>query len=104
MDKIRNDTIIQYLDLIKSNYSDIDSAWLFGSYVKGMSTDDSDIDLALIFKNLDDSDRFDTQVKLMMLASEIDSRIEPHPFSLDDFQSGNPFANEIMKTGIRISA
>jgi hypothetical protein len=40
----------------------------------------------------------------MILASEIDSRIEPHPFSLDDFQFGNPFASEIMKTGIRIPA
>ncbi len=50
-----------------------------------------DIDLALIFSDLDSSNRFDIQVQLMMLASQIDTRIEPHPISHDDFQSNNPF-------------
>ena len=95
MDKISNNKVTQYLRLIKKKYSNIDSVYLFGSHVKGTSTEDSDIDLALIFSNLDDSNRFDIQVQLMMLASNIDSRIEPHPISLDEFQSGNPFVVEI---------
>jgi predicted nucleotidyltransferase len=77
---------------------------LFGSYAKGKSTDDSDIDIALIFKNLDDSKRFDIQVQLMLLAAQIDSRIEPHPISHEDFNSGNPFVVEIKKTGIEVAA
>ena len=40
----------------------------------------------------------------MFLASQIDSRIEPHPISYDDFHSGNPFANEIRRTGIEIKS
>jgi hypothetical protein len=55
--------------------------------------------LALIFKNLHDSKRFDLQVQLMLLASQIDTRIEPHPISSDDFYSDNPFVVEIKKTG-----
>ncbi len=90
--------------MIKEKFSDIESVYLFGSYAKGKSTDDSDIDLALIFTNLDDSRRFDIQVQLMLLAAKIDSRIEPHPTSHEDFNSGNPFVVEIKKTGIKIAA
>ena len=104
MDKNIDSTIAKYLDLIKENFSDIERVYLFGSYAKGRSTDDSDIDVALIFTNLDDSKRFDIQVQLMMLAAQIDSRIEPHPISHDDFDSGNPFVVEIKKTGIEVAA
>lgn len=104
MDKNIDIAITKYLDLIKENFSDIEGAYLFGSYAKGKFTDDSDIDLALIFTNLDDSRRFDLQVQLMLLASKIDSRIEPHPISHEDFNSGNPFVIEIKKTGIEIAA
>ncbi|MEX0982897.1 MAG: nucleotidyltransferase domain-containing protein, partial [Bacteroidales bacterium] len=100
MDKNIDITIARYLNLIKKKFSDIESAFLFGSYAKGKSTDDSDIDVALIFTNLDDSKRFDIQVQLMLLAAQIDSRIEPHPISHDDFNSGNPFVVEIKRTGI----
>lgn len=104
MDKNIDIAVAKYLDLIKEQYSEIESAYIFGSCAKGKSTDDSDIDLALIFTNLDDSKRFDIQVQLMLLASKIDSRIEPHPISREDFNSGNPFVAEIKKTGIEISA
>jgi len=104
MDKNINIAITKYLDLIKEKFSDIECAYLFGSYAKGKSTDDSDIDLALIFTKLDDSIRFDIQVQLMLLASQVDSRIEPHPISHDDFHSGNPFVVEIKKTGVEVAA
>jgi hypothetical protein len=40
----------------------------------------------------------------MLLAAQIDSRIEPHPISREDFDSGNPFVIEIKKTGIEVEA
>ena len=104
MDKNIDIAVAKYLDLIKEKYSEIESAYIFGSFAKGKSTEDSDIDLALIFTNLDDSKRFEIQVQLMLLASKIDSRIEPHPISREDFNSGNPFVVEIKKTGIEIAA
>ncbi len=82
----------------------MEKAYLFGSYAKGLSNADSDIDIALVFKSIDDSERFDIQIQLMLLASEIDTRIEPHPTSFVDFQLGNPFALEIKRTGIEIAA
>jgi len=96
--------ISTYLDLIKKSYSGFESVYLFGSYAKGKPNNDSDIDLALIFNKVDDSLRFDLQVQLMILAAKVDSRIEPHPFSREEFNSGNPFAVEIRRTGKEIAA
>ncbi len=102
MDKAINKIITDYIKLIQQKYSDFESAYVFGSYAKGNSNQDSDIDLAIIFKDLDDSKRFDVQVQLMLLASQIDSRIEPHPISHSNFYSDNPFGVEIKKTGFEI--
>ena len=104
MDKNIYSAVVKYLELIKEKYTNVESAYLFGSYERGNSTEDSDIDVALIFTNMDDSQRFEIQIQLMLLAANIDSRIEPHPISHEDFNSGNPFAAEIKKTGIQIAA
>ncbi|MFW6450515.1 MAG: nucleotidyltransferase domain-containing protein [Nanoarchaeota archaeon] len=104
MDKSTDTIIAKYVDLIKEKFTGVEKVYVFGSYAKGKSTDDSDIDIAFIFSNLDDSKRFDIQVQLMILAAQIDSRIEPHPISYDDFDSGNPFVVEIKKTGIEVAA
>ena len=87
MDQNIDTTIAKYLDLIRERFSGIERVYLFGSYAKGKITDDSDVDIALVFTKLDDSKRFDIQVQLMMLAATIDSRIQPHPISHDDFDS-----------------
>ena len=104
MDKNIDNAINKYLALVKGNFSGIEGAFLFGSYAKGNSNEDSDIDLALIFNKIDDSKRFDLQVQLMLLAARVDTRIEAHPISQEDFNSENPFAVEIKKTGIEIAA
>lgn len=104
MDKNIDIVIAKYLELIKDKFENFESAYLFGSYAKGKSNINSDIDLALIFKKLEDSKRFETQIQLMIMAATIDSRIEPHPISHDDFNSGNPFVVEIKKTGKEIAA
>jgi predicted nucleotidyltransferase len=102
MDKKIDQSITSYLELIKKSYGNLETAYLFGSYVKGNFSDDSDIDIALNFKDLDNSKRFDLQVLLMILATQFDSRIEPHPISHQDFSSGNAFALKIRRTGIEL--
>lgn len=39
---------------------------------------------------------------LMKLRRKFDTRIEPHPFDESDFKHSDPFANEILNTGIQI--
>ncbi len=104
MDKAINNKLISYIKLIREKYSNLENAYLFGSFAKGQQSKESDIDLALIFKDLESSERFNIQVQLMLLATQIDSRIEPHPISSTDFYSNNPFVTEIQNTGIKISA
>jgi predicted nucleotidyltransferase len=102
MDKGITRTIEKYIDSVARQKTGLISAYVFGSYAKDQQRDESDIDIALVIDNLPDKDRFDTQVKLMILASQIDTRIEPHPISKEEFISNNPFAIEIRKTGIEL--
>ncbi|MCP3876602.1 MAG: nucleotidyltransferase domain-containing protein [Desulfobacteraceae bacterium] len=90
----------EYVAFIKKRDPNIKKVYIFGSYVNGTIREDSDIDLAIVFKNLNDT--FDMQVKLMKLRRVFDTRIEPHPFRESDFQSSNPFANEILNTGVEL--
>jgi predicted nucleotidyltransferase len=102
MDKATDFAIKKFVAVASVQTPGFISAFLFGSYAKNKQNHDSDIDIAIVIKNLKDSEKFDIQVNLMMLASQFDSRIEPHPISEQDFSSGNPFAHEIRRVGIEI--
>ena len=102
MDKKINRIVKEYLDSVLLQQPGLITAFIFGSYANNKQRMESDIDVALVIDNLSDKDRFDTQVKLMLLASKIDSRIEPHPISKQDLASNNPFALEIKRTGIEL--
>ena len=102
MDKKTDNNIRQFITTVANQTPGFVTAYLFGSFAKNIESPDSDIDIALIINDLKDSDRFDVQVQLMLLASRFDSRIEPHPISGQDLISDNPFVHEIKKTGIEI--
>ena len=102
MDTRTNKKIIDYITAVAANNYSLTKAYLFGSYAKKTDGIDSDIDVALIIDNLDDDERFDLQVQLMLMASDFDIRIEPHPISNKDFNYNNPLVAEIIKTGIEI--
>ena len=53
MDKAINKTITDYIKLIQQEYPDLESVYVFGSYARGNSNQDSDIDLALFFWDAD---------------------------------------------------
>ena len=88
-----------YAEIIKAKY-DYNQVILFGSYAKGTYNDDSDIDIAVVFKEYDET--IDMQLELMRLRRKLDSRIEPHPFREKDFTILNPIVSEIIKYGQRI--
>jgi predicted nucleotidyltransferase len=102
MDKRTAQLIRQYVSSVANQTPGFVNAWLFGSFAKNKQKKDSDIDIAFILEDLEDSDKFDVQVKLMLLAVKFDSRIEPHPLSKMDMIAGHPLADEINKTGIEI--
>ena len=89
----------RYVELVSKKFQ-IKTVILFGSYALGTNHPDSDIDLAIIFKSVDDI--IDTQIELMKMRSDDDLMIEPHPFNASDFQVSNPMVSEILKTGIEL--
>jgi len=100
MDKTDAVNIAQiYAGAIKKNYGFV-KVILFGSYAKGNQNEDSDIDIAVVFD--DYNNLIDIQLELMRLRRKIDSRIEPHPFRLRDFNVSDPLVNEIIRYGQEI--
>ena len=92
--------IKSYINKLIINNININSAYLFGSFAKGISNKNSDIDLALIIDDyLND---FEMQIKLMTLREGEETIIEPHLFNKKEFNKNNPFVNEIIKSGIQI--
>ncbi|MGC9352317.1 MAG: nucleotidyltransferase family protein [Mariniphaga sp.] len=90
--------LIQYKMLL-SNYFELDKLILFGSFAKDTNSEDSDIDVAVIVKKLNEDYFADTPL-FWKLRRQIDERIEPVIFEKGKDESG--FLSEIMETGIEI--
>ena len=95
------ESIKKYIEKI-SEYYKIEAIILFGSYAKGTENEDSDIDIAII--SSDFSDIIEDGAKLIGLTWKIDTRIEPHPITTEDYQKiSNPFVREVIDTGIKVA-
>jgi len=92
----------EYAKKLEEKKYSFSAVYLFGSFGKGKPRKWSDIDVAVVSKELDknwDKARF----RLWELREEVDDRIEPHGFSPSDFQNDwDPMVHEIKKTGVRI--
>ena len=90
----------QFIDACRKGGVPVFSAWLFGSYAKGIQHEDSDIDIALV------SDSFtinfiENNHKTALINYQFPD-IEVHHFNTQVFTKDDPFINEIKKTGIQI--
>ena len=99
------DTIIemvkQYAGLIQKENIRIDKLYLFGSYARGVATDESDIDVVIISKDFK-GDRFDDRRKLVPLRRKLDRRIEPIPYRPEDFKKNDPLVVEILSNSVEV--
>lgn len=85
----------KYAKLVKEEMQ-VDSIYLFGSFVNDSYTYDSDIDIAVIADDFS-GDIIEDTLKLMRIRRKVDTRIEPHPLKKD-----NPFVKEVIASGRRI--
>lgn len=85
----------KYANLVKEEMN-VESVYLFGSFVNGRFDSDSDIDIAVIADDFS-GDIVEDTLKLMRIRRKIDTRIEPHPMRKD-----NPFVQQVMTIGLRI--
>jgi len=105
MDKIPDSIkplIEKYISSLRKNGVRLDGAFLFGSYSRGMEDKWSDIDIALILKEFT-GNRIKDRDKIRRYTLSVSSIIQVAPFAAEDFNEENPFAKEIIKTGIRIN-
>ena len=94
------ESIKKYIEKI-SQYYKIEAIILFGSYAKGTEDEDSDIDIAIISNDFNDI--IEDGAKLIGLTWKIDTRIEPHPITTEDYKKvSNPFIREVVDTGIKV--
>ena len=102
MDKVATINILtSFLKAIPRDRFTLSKAYLFGSYARNNQHEESDIDLAIVIKNL--FDPYSAQIELMKLRRNFDLRIEPHPFRESDFSIQNPLVSEILKYGQEIN-
>ncbi len=94
-------TIESYLTLLRRNNFSIREAYLFGSYAKGFQSEWSDIDIALV-SDIFEGVRIRDKDKIRRLTLSVSSSLEVFPFRPEDFSPDNPFAKEIIDTGIRL--
>lgn len=90
----------EYLKACRELNVRIDKAILFGSFTKNTFTEYSDIDVALVSEDFTGYPLADR--KKIVKANVRFPVIEPHTFSKKYFEEGDPFINEIKKTGIEV--
>ncbi|MBI5217233.1 MAG: nucleotidyltransferase domain-containing protein [Ignavibacteriae bacterium] len=99
MDKNEVINIIKkYITLLKEHF-ELERVFLFGSYVNGVAQQHSDIDVAIIVKEVQ-GDYFTYTPLLWKLRRQVDERIEPILFIGTSDRSG--FLSDIMQHGIEV--
>lgn len=103
MSKVQAQKIIKkYAKELKAKNYSFFAIYLFGSYAQGKANKWSDIDVAVVSDKLK-KDWWKNEMLLSHLSLDIDTRIEPHGFTVKDFQNEcDPMVYEIKKTGIRV--
>ena len=93
--------IRNYISRLNQNNILVEKVFLFGSYSKGTPREDSDIDIAVISTAFAGNRYFDRR-RIVPFRRGIDSRIDPIPFTPEEFAAGGTLIDEIKITGKEI--
>ena len=85
----------RYVDAVNKEFSP-NAVVIFGSYAKGNPTEESDIDVGVVFNGFT-GDWRKTSLRLWDIAYEISWDIEPHLLDITQDKSG--FVKHVFKTG-----
>ena len=81
----------------------IDKAVLFGSYAKGTADEQSDVDVCFFLPSFGDKRRVDVIRDLLKLTRGYkDTYFEPIAFPTSEIERGNPFVQEVLRSGVEI--
>jgi len=76
-----------------------DKVILFGSYVNGNPHEWSDIDIAVLVRDVDGEDWYNARVLLQKIRWDKDSFTDVEPHLLDETQDPSGFVEHVIKTG-----
>ena len=103
LEKKELNLINKYINLLKQKGIKVSKVILFGSHAKGKANPDSDIDIAVISSQFG-KNNFKEMMLLHKLALEIDSHIEPIPFTPQDLDDRySTLSQEIKKYGVLLA-
>ncbi|MDR0869640.1 MAG: nucleotidyltransferase domain-containing protein [Planctomycetaceae bacterium] len=93
----------QYIADVKAVYP-VDKIYLYGSYAHGTPHQDSDVDLCFFSPAFENISHLDALIALHQLKCKYDKDIyiEPNGFATSDLTTGNPFVEEVLRTGIEL--
>lgn len=95
--------IDKFVQMLEQQGISISKVILFGSYAKGKTHADSDIDIAVVSTQFG-RDVAEEMMMLRKIAIKVDSHIEPVPFCPEDLDDNfSTLAQEIKRYGIDIS-
>jgi len=97
------ETLQRYLNDVEG-VCHVDKAFVFGSYAKGNAGKNSDIDMAIFSRNINDKNRIEVMARVIALIAKFKLDIQPVVFSYDDyFSEENDFiSNEVRKNGFEL--
>jgi len=87
---------------LNANNFNIGKAYIFGSYAKGRQTEWSDIDVALVSDQFE-GNRFYDHCKISPYLIKVDTSLEVHPFSPEDFTKTIPSSKRLLKRAFELS-
>lgn len=100
--KVKN-YVLQFGRLLEQEGIPVSKLVIFGSYAKNTASEDSDIDVCVVSSKFG-KDTIDEMQFLFKQRRKIDSRIEPYPASITEFNTvQSPLMWEIRKFGLEIS-
>ena len=95
-------TALKFAKLLEDQGITVDKMIVFGSYVKNMAGEESDIDLCIVSPEFGE-DPVEEMQFLFKQTRKVDTRIEPIPVSPQEYkESSSPLIFEIKKFGREI--
>ncbi len=93
----------EFVEAIRNKGFNLKKAILFGSFIRNEQREWSDIDLALVADEFTGVGYFDSRFFVDIKVSDKKyTPIETHTFPAEYFETGDPFIEEIKKTGIEL--
>jgi uncharacterized protein len=91
-----------FIQLVKKSGIRVSEAFLFGSYARNSAASESDVDVAVVSPDFSGF-RYDDLGKIAYCKLQSDADLEIHTFAIADFTIDNPFAREIIETGLKVA-